>query len=79
MNCYLVSLGFPGGTSGKEPASNAGDARDVGSIPGWGRSPRVGNGNHSSILACEMPWTEESGRLQTMKSQDLGMIEGLII
>ena len=34
---------------------------------------------HSSILACEIPWTEESGRLQTMKTQDLGMIEGLII
>ena len=45
MNHYLVSLGFPGGTSGKEPASNAGDTRDVGSIPGWGRSPKVGNGN----------------------------------
>ena len=26
-------------------SANAGDARDVGSIPGMGRSPRVGNGN----------------------------------
>ena len=26
---------------------------------------------HSSILAWEMPWTEESGRLQTMGSQQL--------
>ena len=24
---------------------------------------------HSSILACEIPWTEEPGRLQYMKSQ----------
>ena len=24
---------------------NGGDARDVVLIPGWGRSPRVGNGN----------------------------------
>ena len=26
-------------------SANAGDTRDVGSIPGMGRSPRVGNGN----------------------------------
>ena len=25
---------------------------------------------HSSILAWEMPWTEESGRLQSMGSQE---------
>ena len=36
-------MGFPGGASGKE--ANAGDARDVGSIPGSGRSPTVENGN----------------------------------
>ena len=28
----------------KSPPVNAGDIRDVGSIPGWGRSPGVGNG-----------------------------------
>ena len=28
----------------KNPPTNAGDARDVGSIPGSGRSPGVGNG-----------------------------------
>ena len=27
---------------------------------------------HSSILAWEIPWTEESGRLQSMKSQRVG-------
>ena len=26
-------------------SANAGDVRDVGSIPGMGRYPRVGNGN----------------------------------
>ena len=31
--------GFPGGTVVKNPRANAGDARDVGSIPGLGRSP----------------------------------------
>ena len=37
--------GFPGGTSGKEPTCNAGDLRDVGLIPGSGRSPGGGHGN----------------------------------
>ena len=26
---------------------------------------------HSSILAWRIPWTEESGRLQSMESQEL--------
>ena len=29
----------------KNPPANAGDIRDVGSIPGLGRSPGEGNGN----------------------------------
>ena len=37
--------GFPSGAVVKNPPANAGDARDKASIPGWGRSPRVGNGN----------------------------------
>ena len=28
---------------------------------------------HSSILAWEIPWTEEPGRLQSMGSQELDM------
>ena len=36
-----VKLGFPGGSAGKESAGNAGD---LGSIPGLGRSPGEGNG-----------------------------------
>ena len=31
--------------SGKEPVCSAGDARDLGLIPGLGRSPGEGNGN----------------------------------
>ena len=38
-------VGFPGGTVVKNMPANAGDARDVGSIPGSGRSPGEGNGN----------------------------------
>ena len=29
----------------KNPPTNAGDIRDVGLIPGWGRSPGGGHGN----------------------------------
>ena len=29
----------------KNPRADAGDIRDVGSIPGWGRSPGRGHGN----------------------------------
>ena len=40
-----MKTGFSGGTVVRNPPSNAGDARDVNSIPGSGRSPGVGNGN----------------------------------
>ena len=43
---------------------NAGDVRDMGSIPGSGRFPRKeGMATHSSILAWRIPWTEEPGGL----------------
>ena len=47
----------------KNPPSNAGD---VGSIPGLGRLPLEREmATHSSILAWEIPWTEDPGRLQS--------------
>ena len=46
---------FPGITSGKEPATNAGDVRDVGSIPGLGRSPGGGRGNPLQYSCLENP------------------------
>ena len=36
---------------------------DTGSIPGLGRSPGEGCGNHSSVFAWRIPWTEELGGL----------------
>ena len=59
-------MGFPGGSVVKNPPASAGN---VGSIPGSGRSPGEGTATHSSILAWELPWTEEPGRLQSMGSQ----------
>ena len=48
---------------GKESACSAGE---TGSIPGSGRSPGEGHGNHSTILARRIPWTEEPG-LESME------------
>ena len=66
---YIYLLGFPGGSVVKNPPANSGDA---GSISGLRRSPGDRNGNHSSILACKIPWTEEPGKLQSMESQRVG-------
>ena len=49
---------FPPGSVVKNPAINAGD---MGSVPGLGWSPEGGHGNHSSIFAWEIPWTEGPG------------------
>ena len=59
---------FAGGLDGKESARNV---RDLGSIPGLGRSSEEGNGSplYSSILAWRMPWTEEPGGLESSGSQ----------
>ena len=53
----------------KNSTANAGDVRDVGSIPESGRSPEKGIATHSSILAWKIPWTEEPGRVQPTGSQ----------
>ena len=39
---------------------------DMVSAPGSGRSPVEGNDNPLSILAWEILWTEEPGRLHTV-------------
>ena len=65
-------MGFPRWLSGKESACNARDA-DVGLIPRSGRSPGGGGmATQSSILAWRIPWTEESGGLQSMGLQRVG-------
>ena len=53
------------------PPANAGDIRDMGLIPGSGRSPGGGHGNPFQwfMLAWRIPWTEEPGRLQSIGLQ----------
>ena len=50
----------------ENPSANPGD---TGLIPALERSPGVGNGDHSNILAWKIPWTEEPGGLKSMGSQ----------
>ena len=45
--------------------ANARDARSVGLIPDWGRSPAEEMATNSRILAWEIPWIEESCRPQS--------------
>ena len=56
----------------KNLPANAGDAGDMGSKPGWGRPPEKEMATHSSILAWEIPWTENPGKLQSMGLQRVG-------
>ena len=48
----------------KNPSANAGGIRDVGSIPGWGRSPGGGHGNPLQYSCLENPM--DRGLLQAI-------------
>ena len=74
---------FPGGSVVKNPPPSAGDAGDMGSVPGSGRSPGVGNGNprqypclenfmdrgvwRAAIHEVAKSWTRLSMHTQTKK------------
>ena len=62
----LRSLGFPGGSDGKESTCSA---RDLVQSLGWEDPLEEGMATHSSILAWRIPWMEEFGRLQSTGSQ----------
>ena len=47
--------GFPGGSVVNNSPANAGDPRDMGSLPGWGRSPGGGHGNPLRSSCLENP------------------------
>ena len=68
-SAHTIKWGFPSGSDSKESACDAGD---LGSIPGQEDPLEKGMVTHSSILAWRIPWTEESGRLQSMGLQRVG-------
>ena len=65
----LHSLGFPGGSDGKESACNAGDPD---STPGLGRSPGEGNGNPPQYPCLENPMDGGAWRATVQGSQRVG-------
>ena len=52
---HFFHVGLPGGVVVKNPPANAGDIKDVGLIPGWGRSPEGGHGNPLQCPCLENP------------------------
>jgi len=69
----LQSQMISGGSDDKELACNAGDllpaTRRLSFHPWVGKISWKGMATHSSILAWEIPWTEEAEGLQSMGSQ----------
>ena len=53
--CLVMTQGLPGGVVVKNLPANAGDARDMGSIHGLGRSPRKRNGKPLKYYLLENP------------------------
>ena len=56
VKIYRQSLGFPGGSDGKEFCT----VGDLGSVPGLGRSPGGGHGNPLQYSCLENPHGQRS-------------------
>ena len=67
LRLYIVRCG--GGSVGKNPHANAGDAV---SIPGLGRSPVDGSGNPFQYVCLENPIGKGAWRVQFLGSQRVG-------
>ena len=53
----------------KNPTANAGAIREAALILGWQDPLEEGTATHPSILVWKIPWTEEPGGLQSIRSQ----------
>ena len=85
-----ILLGFPSSSDDKASICNA---RDLGSVSGWGRSPGSGNDNPLQYSCLENPvdrgawrvtvhgveksWTRRSKKTHTRNVGDLGLTPGL--
>ena len=65
-------MGFPGGTVVKNLPANAGDVRDVGSIPESGRSPGGGLGNSLQYSCLENPMDRGDWQVTVHRLQRVG-------
>ena len=68
-------MGFLGGASGKEFACQCKRHKRLGFDPWVGKIPlEEGMATHCSILAWRIPWTEEPGRLQSIRLDTIEVI-----
>ena len=66
--CIYIYL-FPDGSAGKESAYNAEETRETQVLSLGQEDPlEEGMATHSSIVAWEIPWTEEPGGLEPVGS-----------
>ena len=63
---------FPGGAAVKSLSAGQEMQETRIQYPGSGKSLEEESAAHSNILAWEIPWTQEPGRLQSMGSQRVG-------
>ena len=69
MTISIQSMGFPGGSAVKNlPAVQETQVQSLGQED----TLEEGMATHSGILAWRIPWTEESGMLQSMESKRAG-------
>ena len=65
----LTLRGFPGCSAVKNPPAMQEPQKTWVPSLGWENPLEVGVATHSSLLAWRIPWTEETGVLQSMGSQ----------
>ena len=66
VSMYVYEWGLPGDSVVRNLPANAGD---IAQSLGWEYSLEKEMAVHSSILAWEIPWTEEAGELKSMGCQ----------
>ena len=74
LSVCRIHLGFPGGSAVKKSTANAGDE---GSIPGWRRSPRGGNGNPLQYSCLGSPTDREASATVCGVTKELARTEQL--
>ena len=75
----LIGLPYPNSQVAlvvKKPPASAGDIRDVGSIPGLGRSPGGGHGIPFQYSCVENPMDRRGWGLQSAGPHRVGVTEG---
>ena len=68
---FGVSLGFPGGSAGKESACNV---QNLGSIPGLGRSPGEGKGYPLQYSGLENSMDSPWGHKESDRTERLSLL-----